>query len=1602
MADPWEQDALTAVAEPWQQDTEADQFSIRAHQVLGQLSTLGPNGQLDATDAEVQAIKESKPDLFRQAQRQRTMNLTAQQMQGAGPLRKGFNAVQMGIGQTVLPVVARLTGNHDAADQMNWIADAYEQQAQQEQEQRYQQGKTIVPPVAWQAARGAAKQLPATAAAAMAGGPEAAIAVGMAGQYNQSLSQAKDAGLSDDAAHRHAMNQTAIEGGIAAIFQSVGLGGLESALANTGKTAVKQGIKQALKEAGKETLSELTEENITSILQANQEALDGVDPHAMDPGNLAETAKLTTLQTLITMGLAKAPAGAAAAGQQLRRASDRLNDPAAVGTSAEELQRTAGQGPIPPELSRQFDQLQEQAQAAKKVQVKKPPLFELDVSGQRKRNFNAAWATPEVAQSAVDHLLKTGRTPEQIQALAENPSKDKFEEFGLADYLVRRNMPGAESRRAFGDNVKKYLSSLQTEKPNGTTANDLGDAQTGEAQPDGTNPPPLSEGGTGLPAESGPRGSAAQPAEIATGPLVQTPNFDLNLANPPTGQQYQKDVAGPADFDQEFAQAEAEQKARAKNRPDPLETGSRNYPQIVASQAAKWDMTPKQYQEFADAAWSDKGDLQQEREDAKKAAAKALGTTLGGARTYLQKLEDSGKDHAAIPNFDVTAESIAENYPALGWQHLVGDPSSNLGGKLWDLLKEGKVKSVPNRTTPEFHAQVERHLSSLERGVSFNPDEFAPSARLTAPSDALFAAAPSMHLPATNKLVGMLQRYMTSRGNLPQQVFEEKIAKEGAVGRETQQIAFLTADLKDAVAKAEGTGALTAKGKATIDAAVKGDQQALAALPEGVRAVVQQMREHIDTLSRRMIDNGLAEGNLQLTIEENMGSYVTRSYRVFDDPDWAKNVAPDVKNKAHAWLRAEYPDKSEAEIANIIGDMLYRKNAPIGILAGSTLGQKDLSITRKRKALATEIRALLGEHIDPLVNYTRSVTKMANLIANHEFLDSVKAGGEGKFLFARNDHNRPEGFHAEFASPEDSELAPLNGMMTTPEIKQAFEDVYKVDRPGYWMRQYMKGVLATKYSKTILSVAGQIRNFLGNIDFAIGNGLWRLDKMGDAFRTTVQGVRSDLPGWLRRTGSANAEFRQRLRHYQQIGVVDGSVHGGELREALRDAVDRPPGLVAENAAQKAVDILKAGGKLAENVYQANDNLWKIYAFENERARLKNAYDKAGQSLSDAELDKRASAIVRDTLPTYSMVPEAIKQLRRAPFIGSFVSFPAEVARTWWKSVKLSIEEIGDPVRREIGATRLAGNVARFAIPYALSMASRFLLGITDDDDEDLRQFMPPWEENSDILWLSNAPGQPRYVDLSWTFPSSVIRKPIHALLRGGATAAAGEAGQPFFGEDIITGKVLDVTRNTTGSGRQVYNPSDSLPSKAAAVGLHVGEAMEPGAVTTARRIEKGLTGRIDPSGRSYDATTEIGAATTGFRVRSLNLEESLGFRSRAFNKQQEDTRRIFTTVFNSRGTVTQSEVSDAYARMESARKEQFEDVHRAVLAAMRLGVPEDRARQVLVDGGMGKGDAARVVAGTYQPYIPSKDMVGRAARLPGGEGRIAALRGVLDQTAASK
>ena len=98
--------------------------------------------------------------------------------------------------------------------------------------------------------------------------------------------------------------------------------------------------------------------------------------------------------------------------------------------------------------------------------------------------------------------------------------------------------------------------------------------------------------------------------------------------------------------------------------------------------------------------------------------------------------------------------------------------------------------------------------------------------------------------------------------------------------------------------------------------------------------------------------------------------------------------------------------------------------------------------------------------------------------------------------------------------------------------------------------------------------------------------------------------------------------------------------------------------------KKAGRTVKKAGKFMQDLYVAENDIWKIINFEVQLVvQRADALRKAGINISQEALEKQVEAgIVQDTVPNYAKVGEFVRAARVSPF-GNFMSWPSEVFRT---------------------------------------------------------------------------------------------------------------------------------------------------------------------------------------------------------------------------------------------------------------------------------------------------------------------------------------------------
>lgn len=804
-----------------------------------------------------------------------------------------------------------------------------------------------------------------------------------------------------------------------------------------------------------------------------------------------------------------------------------------------------------------------------------------------------------------------------------------------------------------------------------------------------------------------------------------------------------------------------------------------------------------------------------------------------------------------------------------------------------------------------------------------------------------------------------------------------------------------------------------------INDALGGDQKAIQSLPPDIADVVGEMRQQIDGLSGYMLSKGWFNGDLKQKIEENLQRYVARSYRIFDDPEYAKKlregkIDPTILTRAEAFLEkqlianGESPASAQVASKTLVQDILteYSKKGGREQLDAGKLGQKDVSLFMKRKDIAPEIRALLGEYRDPVINYTRSITRMAHFVANHRFLSQMKEIGMGEVFFEESDFATRKKYEAFSKIPDirsnkskeanPSTYDPLAGLYTTELGWQILND-YRVASSLMEMnglRHLIKANVLTKTMATVFSPMTQSRNLQGQPFFSLLNG-----HNPFAFKKAWKAIRAVLNDGF----SSDKELQIYFNKMSRLGLVGEEMTTAELKRAFEDHKDIADAASAEELLNKgaANALTRAKKKLkkiswdaAVRIYRASDEVGKIMNFEMERELLKPLYPE----LSEAELDTLAAQRTRGGVPTYSELPPAVQVLRAQPIVGPFMAFAYEAARTQINNVRYAVEEFkrggSDPSpsnpHTRYAARRIGGHLAvTAAFVGVFKYLSEMWGGVSEEEQEAVRSMMAPYEKKSQFLFWREEDGTINHVNVSYNNPYSATIDPLVSLMGLSDQSADSFAdaaienfaaiADPFTSETILAKAVIDLARNETDYGTRVWNPEADKLTILAKQAAHIGSAFVAGGVKRpAKRWVAAYNNETLPSGEKPNLRDEITAEFTGYKLRTIDYQDKLTKTTFGTKRRITDANSIFNRVGGSRGSVDNEEMINAYRDANESRLRIFRQVHKQVRAALLGGTTRAEVFNALKAGGISKIDAQFIMRGYYRPMDISESVARRA------------------------
>ena len=449
------------------------------------------------------------------------------------------------------------------------------------------------------------------------------------------------------------------------------------------------------------------------------------------------------------------------------------------------------------------------------------------------------------------------------------------------------------------------------------------------------------------------------------------------------------------------------------------------------------------------------------------------------------------------------------------------------------------------------------------------------------------------------------------------------------------------------------------------------------------------------------------------------------------------------------------------------------------------------------------------------------------------------------------------------------------------------------------------------------------------------------------------------------------EYREML----ELGVVNSNVKMGDYMSLLKDIGAARDG--SNFATSMWNNMLRKMARItepAQQLYTLEDDVFKVFNFKVESARLAKAYENAGIKKTAREIKEEAADIVRNTFPTYELVPFGAQRLRTLPF-GNFYSFHSERFRNTIETYKRGWYEINsnNKVLMQRGFDRLAGKLTYGAFgTTAVSAASRNLLGVTEEDDRNYKNlYGKPWEKNSEWVYMTDNEGNLFYIDTQFTDPDAPVNNAIRGVLREltdpntpadsafkRISDAVIEGGKefltPFVDEALFTERAIDILfqaedseiKNKIGIGK-----TDDILDITWKKFKYAFETLIPQTIRQLYPFNKeGKLGNsiyrelteenpVDKSGSPIDSGRELIVNATGLRFNPLTevkAENALKFKLKGLDNRYKQYRNELHKLINDAKTdssISLQDILNKHLEINSSYYRDYVEAIKAVEAA---------------------------------------------------------------------
>ena len=247
-------------------------------------------------------------------------------------------------------------------------------------------------------------------------------------------------------------------------------------------------------------------------------------------------------------------------------------------------------------------------------------------------------------------------------------------------------------------------------------------------------------------------------------------------------------------------------------------------------------------------------------------------------------------------------------------------------------------------------------------------------------------------------------------------------------------------------------------------------------------------------------------------------------------------------------------------------------------------------------------------------------------------------------------------------------------------------------------------------------------------------------------------------------------------------------------------------------------------------------------------------------------------------------------------------------------------------------------------------------------------------------------------------PYDTVTKPIEAMfkqwqegtLRGEATSdkllaqAFDQDGplrtllDPFVTQSIALERFTDVLPAEIGlgnrggitkTGAKVYSQTDTAGDKIAKSFVHILKGVEPGGVTTGRKLIQGLQADVQRGGQPISLRDEILALLSGIRIININTPRTMQYKITEYNNNKRSvtaTEKFFSLQdFRQRGPEVMAE---EFRDIQDENLKVNKEFYQVLEDAQTMGVSQQKLRKIMKERGISSKNASKLLRGINIPY----------------------------------